>query len=571
MGYELETTCLGLLTLYGQEAREDLERGGWAPELCRRPQIRAVSRWILDRLDAGESCEMVALMAALERGDGPLDWPEKELKMLLIQAPNSVPPLQATQRVAREFKQGWIYQRTQQLQKQLTDAVQKNDGPSIARISRQLTELVAPQAPRKASTRNDPCEGDTPDMEVVSRLRRLGKAKKDARVLTEEVLKNDARWKGKIWYDQMRGRQMLDEKPWSDADDTRIGLWLSRVYGVKASTSQVREVAATIAQDFARHPLQDYLRALSWDGQSRLDSWLCHGLGVADSPLVRAIARKWLVQAVARALRPGCQADAVLVLVGRQGIYKSSALRALAGDAFFSESPIDLHGDMVRAQEQVHSAWIHDLSEGTDVRRADVDRLKQFLTTREDNYMGKYRKNNELRKRSAVFASTTNDQRFLPDDPSGARRFWPVACTEGDIAWIKANRDRLWAEAVFRFEQNEAWYLAQPEAEQLLEHQADYQQDDSLTARVKRWLHLTETSNSLWLDDQPRDGRELLTTERLMMGPMGLDEKDLLVRRNEQKAGDILRKLGFERQRIRTGKELEWAYRPQRGRAENQP
>jgi predicted P-loop ATPase len=50
---------------------------------------------------------------------------------------------------------------------------------------------------------------------------------------------------------------------------------------------------------------------------------------VEDGALVRAIGRRWLIQAVARAMQPGCQADAVLVLIGEQGQASRRSLLSL--------------------------------------------------------------------------------------------------------------------------------------------------------------------------------------------------------------------------------------------------
>ena len=35
----------------------------------------------------------------------------------------------------------------------------------------------------------------------------------------------------------------------------------------------------------------------------------------------------------------------------------------------------------------------------------------------------------------------------------------PIHCEQGDIAWIKLNRDQLWAEAVKRYQNGEHWWI----------------------------------------------------------------------------------------------------------------
>jgi putative DNA primase/helicase len=352
---------------------------------------------------------------------------------------------------------------------------------------------------------------------------------------------------------------MLGADAWADHLDGDAALWLSTTYGIRIGTGPVRELLAALAQQHRRHPLQEYLDGLRWDGVPRLDTWLTYALGVEDSPLVRTLARRWLIQAVARATRPGCQADATLVLVGAQGKYKSSVVGALAGREFFSENPINIHGDTSDLVSLVHSAWIHDMSEGADVRRAEVDRLKQFLTTRVDIYRRKYGRNHEERPRFSVFVSTTNDDRFLPADPTGARRFWPVTCARGDVSWVESHRDQLWAEALVALASGERWHLVDEECSALIDHQSAYEQDDALTGRVGRWLR--EQATRLWVGGE-RGGREPITTEEVMGGPLGLTPEQMGRRSNEMRAGDILRRLHYTRRRVRSGEALIWAYVP---------
>jgi len=48
-----------------------------------------------------------------------------------------------------------------------------------------------------------------------------------------------------------------------------------------------------------------------WDGEPRLERWLQTYFGAEDTPLVRAMGQRWLVAAVARALRRlRCRYDA---------------------------------------------------------------------------------------------------------------------------------------------------------------------------------------------------------------------------------------------------------------------
>ena len=56
----------------------------------------------------------------------------------------------------------------------------------------------------------------------------------------------------------------------------------------------------------------------------RLDTLLVDYLGAEDSPYVRAVTRKTLAAAVARAMEPGVKFDSMLILSGPQGLGKST-------------------------------------------------------------------------------------------------------------------------------------------------------------------------------------------------------------------------------------------------------
>ena len=72
--------------------------------------------------------------------------------------------------------------------------------------------------------------------------------------------------------------------------------------------------------------VEDYLKGLTWDGTERLDALLIDLLGAEDCPYVRAVTRKAFTAAVARAMRPGCKFDQMLIMCGPQGIGKSTLL-----------------------------------------------------------------------------------------------------------------------------------------------------------------------------------------------------------------------------------------------------
>jgi len=78
-------------------------------------------------------------------------------------------------------------------------------------------------------------------------------------------------------------------------------------------------------------------------------------------------------------------------------------------------------------------------------------------------YQGEY----DARPRTCVFGGNTNEAKFLTD-PTGNRRYWPVNVPAGsnmDIAWLKANREQLWAEAVVLHEAGCRTFIGRDEPE----------------------------------------------------------------------------------------------------------
>ncbi len=202
--------------------------------------------------------------------------------------------------------------------------------------------------------------------------------------------------------------------------------------------------------------MRNYLESLVWDKVPRIDAWLIDYLGCTDSQFIRAASSRWLLSAVARIFRPGCQADHVLLLEGPQGIRKSSALRALVGDEWFADHIADLGCKDSRLD--LLGKWVIEMSELASMRRAEIEKVKAFLTARTDHFRPPYGRRAVDVPRQNVFAASTNDEQPFVDS-SGNRRFWPVRCGNIDAARIERDRDQLWAEAYHRYRQGEVWWL----------------------------------------------------------------------------------------------------------------
>jgi len=117
------------------------------------------------------------------------------------------------------------------------------------------------------------------------------------------ILQADTRWKGRLWMDSFRRRLMYEQRDYTDSDDTRILMWVERVYGVEYPAKTVCEVATVVGEAIEFNPLVSWLESLEWDGIVRTDQWLIQAAGAEDTEINRKVGRAWLIQAIARAMK----------------------------------------------------------------------------------------------------------------------------------------------------------------------------------------------------------------------------------------------------------------------------
>jgi putative DNA primase/helicase len=290
------------------------------------------------------------------------------------------------------------------------------------------------------------------------------------------ILKGDPHLQGVVRFDEFASEIILarpitrDEyvgergvpRSWTDADTVTLQTYIQRYIVPRMGREKIEAVVAMFARQYcAFHPVRDYLQSLEWDGVRRLDNWLREYMGANEQPAeyVVAVGSRFLIAAVARIMEPGCQADSAIVLEGPQGIYKSTALRVLAGDEYFSDSlPADLsHKD---ARDHLRGKWIVELSELAQFRRGEIETIKAFISRRYEQYRPSYGRHEIKFPRQCVFAGTTNADEYLVDQ-TGNRRFWVVSCTGVQLGALTRDRDQLWAEAVVRYRNREPWHLSE--------------------------------------------------------------------------------------------------------------
>jgi Virulence-associated protein E len=391
-----------------------------------------------------------------------------------------------------------------------------------------------------------------------------------ARAVVQNVLfalRNEPEWQGILGFDELAQQTMLLEAPpwdspecnypaaWCDHHDVHALCWMQRAGIMITSINQVAAAVETVAHENRFHPVRNFLRGLVWDGIERCPFWLVACMGAPDTEFVRAVSVCWLISAIARVMQPGIQCDYTLLLEGAQGIGKSSALRALTGDEYFSDH-MSVLGSRDSRQE-LCGKWIIELSELSALRKSEIESIKAFLSERIDHYRVSYGRRAESFRRQCVFCATTNSQSPLIDE-TGNRRFWPVRCTAINVEAVRANRDQLWAEAFARYMRGEKWWFDTPALNELAtaaqeERYEPGPRDEAIEAwALKPFLHkeaFAEDPRFPWNGSKP--GK--VNIQDLLVHGLGIPLSQ--IKQSDQKeTARCLRHLGWQLRREGTGR-----------------
>jgi putative DNA primase/helicase len=169
-------------------------------------------------------------------------------------------------------------------------------------------------------------------------------------------------------------------------------------------------------------------------------------------------------------VHPGCKADAAVVIIGAQGVGKSTLGRIIGGERY-GEASLALIGTRDWFAE-LRGKIIVEISELAGHNRAELETIKAVLSRQVDEYRPAYARAAQSVPRGCVFYGTTNERDFLID-ASGNRRWLPIE-SNGPIALDVAEgmRAQCFAEAfdIVRTQQAGAFWMI-PDA---LDQQADH-------------------------------------------------------------------------------------------------
>lgn len=381
------------------------------------------------------------------------------------------------------------------------------------------------------------------------------------------ILEHDENFRGQLKFNDLRRRVEATGGPLhapKGSGSTALALsnWLQRSeYQLHVDRMTCGAAILHAAKRHHYNPVEDYLLSLEWDGKKRLERVLLDLCGaVGNDAYIKDVTRKFFISAAARALAAGCKVDTVLVLQGIQGTRKTSFVETMAGEHYTTVGNKIIDKD---TQMQATEAWFVELSELASVSKSTLHSLRGYLTKRVDQIRVPYAESHEDYDRRCVFVGTTNDDQPLID-PDGNRRYWVVACGEINIRGLAAQRDQIWAEAVYLFrkyqeemaakvpeeEMRYRWWLTRSEQDMADVENGIFMQDNPMEDDIKMWL------------TNPKKKPEHITATQMAKVALHVSSEQLA---NDpgiaSQVGKTLKNLGWERVRKGTDPHRYWAFK----------
>ena len=275
------------------------------------------------------------------------------------------------------------------------------------------------------------------------------------------------------YYDVIKKRidiEIPNFKPISDLKDEALLVEVENLCIKNFVPHQrVRDAMKIIAKEV--NPVAQWIDSKPWDGVSRIDDF-CNTVKSKDVTLKNMLMKKWLLSCVAAAFEEGGVAlEGLLVFQGSQGLGKTLWFKRLAdfNKGWLCEGATLDPKDKDSVKKAV-SHWIVELGElESTFKKADINQLKAFITSRSDEMRLPYdRSFTNYQRRTAFFASV-NEPEFLMDG-SGNRRFWCIKVTDID-PHHGIDMQQMWAEVKATIYQPgvKNWFLTTEEREMLQE------------------------------------------------------------------------------------------------------
>lgn len=229
------------------------------------------------------------------------------------------------------------------------------------------------------------------------------------------------------------------------------------------------------------NPLRDYVMSrAAWRpdmpdyiGQAAA---MVHMATDAENDLWHVCFRKWFVAMVAGWTDDAIVNHQVIVLIGRQGIYKSTWINRLLPPDLVAYTTDHIDIERLDKDEELRAAeyGLINIDELDKLNDRQLNKLKQMITTTNVDVRAPFGRHKEKRVRVATYAASGNKQEFLTDQ-TGNRRWLPFHVVTIDSPYKHAlPYDGMYAQALYLLENGFNYWFENAETDALEEHVGEF-------------------------------------------------------------------------------------------------
>ncbi len=272
---------------------------------------------------------------------------------------------------------------------------------------------------------------------------------------------------------QLEYRRLDSEDDWQRMTDREENsIW--RAMHHEGMDADVQRIRTLLQSDFVKEhdPLREYLDALpAWDGVTDYIGQLsamvhCKCTSPADFDFYF---RRWFVGIIGGALSKDSTNHVIFVLLGRQGVYKSSFMKNLLPPELRRYYTVKLNSQRMDKDDAlaVTENLLINFEELDSMNRKELNQLKALCSDPFINERPAYGRNKVYLPHVASFCGTGNNVQFLTDD-SGNRRWLPFEVESIDNPWeVTLPYEGIYAQAYALYRQGFRYWFEQAEVDAL--------------------------------------------------------------------------------------------------------
>ena len=261
------------------------------------------------------------------------------------------------------------------------------------------------------------------------RLNRQGRKQKETSLITLPEISQWLSQRVEVVYNLVTDQTMFMIKntaDWLQLDERMLCSIRGQIAADTAKRVLKQDVRDVLNSDFSRlsHPVREYVEALpAWDSRDRVKE-LCGHVSAQEPQYFEWTLHKWMVAAVATWMSDLSSNHEIFVLIGAQGIYKTTFFRHLLPPQLRMYFWENAHNSFSSKDDHLALAenCLVEIEEMDLQSSRDISELKALATSEKVKERRPYARFREEKHRLASFCGSGNQERFLSDE-TGSRRW----------------------------------------------------------------------------------------------------------------------------------------------------